>query len=327
MNEISHGALGATARAIGLAPVLLAGLLACARAAGPAGGERLYFSDDLRVWSVGADGTAPVEFPGKPTSSPVPTGDGGVLCASYRGPYLFFDPLQPGIYRTDWRGGHRRRVMDFPVLPALEGRAGDTLLCLFAGTANQLVLLDPRTRSRHAISLPARALAAAASPDGKRAAVVLEPRLRTVMLGNQAWFTEGSDLLLVPLNGGPAVQAQFPTLPAELARAPALENYTAAGMAAVDWLDGHRLLVSSSPGIWRLELDAPGGATLVRPRAPGTPPADGLRVSPDGRRLAITAAGRLLVRDLTTGAERDVTPPSLVGGARHPAWMGAVGSR
>lgn len=327
MNGISHGARKGRACAIGLAPVLLACALACARDAAPPGGERIYFSDDLRVWSVGADGTAPVEFPGKPTSSPIPTEKGGILCASYRGPYLFFDPLRPGIYRTDWRGGHRRRVMDFPVLPALEGRAGRALLCLSSEAGSQLALVNPETRLRRAIALPARALAAAASPDGKRAAVVLAPRLRTVMLGNQAWFTEGSDLLLVPLDGGPAVQAQFPSLPRELARTPALENYTAAGMAAVDWLDGHRLLVSSSPGVWQLDLDDPGGATLVRPRTPGTPPADGIRVNADGRRLAITAAGRLLVRDLTTGIEKDLTPPGLVGGAHHPAWMEAAKSR
>ena len=293
------------------------------------GSERVYFSDDLRVHSIRTDGSGSFEFSGKPTSCPVVGPNHSIFCASYRGPYFFFDPLRPGIYRTDWRGSHRHRLTDCPEMALLFGYSSphSELVFLTAASPESLRLLSPTGGPIRSVPLPSAAVAAALDPSGERAAVILKARLRKVTLGDREWLTEGSDLLIVPLSGGEATPVEVPALPMELKGSPALESYAAAGMGAICWRDEHQILVSSAPGLWVLDLRDPSLSLMVRGRAAGTALADGLSVSPDGKSLALTCGGRLILRDLATGAERDVTPPGLVGGAHHPAWMEAAGPR
>ena len=310
----------ATVVALLMSLIALAG---CSRPAGHAKGGRLYFCDDLRIHSVLPDGGDPWELAGKPSSCPIAAGAGEIFCASYRGPYYLVDPLRPGIFSLNPREHRRRRLTDWPVLPVLCGFAAEGRLAFFqaAGPA-EFDLLDTRTAEVRRVRLPGPPAAAAVSPTGDRAAVALAARLRTVVLGNQAWFTEGSDVTLVPLGGGDILALEYPLLPGTPPMSPSLDHYAGGGLSALAWRDAHALAVSSSPGIWILDPDHPSSSSVVRLRSPGQPLADGLAFSSDGNRLAITAGGRLIVREIATGAERDVTPPGLVGGAHHPCWSG-----
>jgi hypothetical protein len=299
-------------------------LTACSSNPVKPSGTRLYFSDDLRIHSIRADGTDPLEFSGKPTSCPLAGPDGSILCASYRGPYFFFDPLRPGIYRTDWRGRHRHRLADCADMAVLCGysKPRSELVFLTAASPDSLLLLSLSSGAIRSIRLPSAAVAASVDPTGERAAMVLQPRLRKVPLGKREWLTEGSDLVVVPLSGGEETTIEVPALPMELKTDPALENYAGAGMSAITWRDAHQLLLSSAPGLWVLDLRDPSLSLMVRGRMAGAPVSDGLAVSPDGKTLALTCGGHLILRDLATGEERDVTPRGLVGGAHHPAWAG-----
>jgi hypothetical protein len=301
-------------------------LLRCSGAPEAVAGARILFSDDLRVWSVGPGGEQAREFPGKGGQTPFPW-KGGILYASYRGPYFFFDPLRPGIYRCDAAGRRRRRLADCPALPLLQGVSRSGLLFLLPDDRTRLHLLGPEGGTQRSLSLPAPARCAAVSPEGDRCAVVLEPRFRTVVLGNQAWFTEGSDALLLSLNDGRMEPLPLPALLApEGDVPPRLEDYAASGIAAVSWLSGDEILFASAPGLWSKDLRRPGACSLLRPRRSGEAPADGVAVDSSRARLAFTLGGRLLVRDLRSGEERDITPPGLVGGAHHPAWLEAGGT-
>ena len=99
----------------------------------------------------------------------------------------------------------------------------------------------------------------------------------------------------------------------------------AAGLSAAVWLSDDEVLFSASPGLWSKELRGTGLVSLVRPRKGGEAIEDGMALDAQRSRLAFTAGGRLLLRDLRTGEERDITPRGLVGGAHHPAWMEAGG--
>ena len=314
-------------RAAAVLAWMVFGLLLLGCGGAPAGGEgpRILFSDDLRVWSVNPDGGGARDFPGKGGGTPIPW-NGGVLYASYRGPYLFFDPLKPGIYWADAAGGHRRRLRDCPALPQLQGMSRFGLLYLLPGDRATLHVLDPKSGEERTIALPASARCVAVSPDQERCAVVLDPRFRTVVLANQAWFTEGSDVLLLSLSGGQVEPLPVPALlspPSDVP--PRLEDYAAAGLSAAVWLSDDEVLFSASPGLWSKELRGTGLVSLVRPRKGGEAIADGMALDAQRSRLAFTAGGRLLLRDLRTGEERDITPRGLVGGAHHPAWMEAGG--
>lgn len=326
--RIRDGRLHPTVRtAAALVGLLLALLLGRCGGPPPEGGAaRILFSDDLRVWSVRPDGADAREVHGKGSQTPL-AWKGGLLFASYRGPYLLFDPLRPGIYRADAAGRHRHRIKDCPALPLLQGVGREGLLYLLPEDRATLRLLNPMTGKERTLALPAPARCAAPSPDGGRCAVVLEPRFRTVVLGNQAWFTEGSDVLLVSLVGGEATSLPLPSLLAPSDGPPKLEDYAASGLAAVAWLSEDVLLFSSSPGLWSEEVRGPGAPTLLRPRRSGEAVADGLAVDAGRGRLAFTAGGRLFLREIPSGTERDITPAALVGGAHHPAWMEAAGGK
>jgi hypothetical protein len=304
-------------------------LAACTSNPAKPSGMRLYFSDDLRVHSLRADGTDPLEFSGKPTSSPVPGPENSILCSSYRGPYFLFDPLRPGIYRTDWRGHHRHRLADWDDMAVLCGYSSQRseLVFLSAASPDSLQVLSLGEGGILSISLPSTAVAAAVDPTGERAALILKPRLRKVTLGDREWLTEGSDLLVIALAGGEAATTEVPAFPMELKTKPDLESYAGAGMSAICWRDAHQLLLSSAPGLWVLDLRDPSLSIMMRGRITGAPAADGLDISPDGQILAFTCGGRLILRDLITGQERDVTPTGLVGGAHHPRWMAADGGK
>lgn len=316
---------GVAFAAAGLAAcgLLWAALMGC-HAPAPARSERrILFADDLRVRSVRPDGTGLIEFPGKPSSSPVAMSERGRVCfASYRGPYVFLDAPKPGLYESDTRGAARRKILDATGLPAPFGLDSAGEVGYFLPAAEPALLwAAPSSGAVRTLPLPAAPIAAAIDPKGERVAVALTPALRTVVLGNQAWFTEGSDLLLAPAAGGEARAIAFPSLPDPLGAEPKLENYAGSGVSALAWQGGHRLLVSSSPGIWSLDLDDPSQTRMERPRDHGLPAADGLSVSRDGGELAFTCGGKLFLWNLGTGALKNLTPAGLVGGAHHPCWM------
>jgi len=289
--------------------------------------KRIFFCDDLRVHSLRPDGTGLWEFPGKSTTSPLPirrsVGIWRILVGSYRGPYLFLDAPRPGLYACSLAGGARRRITDLPGLPVIAGLASDgSHVILFLPGAESLEIVDTWTGARRSIPVPAPVRAAAVDPRGERVAVILESKLRTVMLGNQAWFTEGSDLILVDLASGKITALAYTNLPDPLGAEPKLEFYAGSGMAAVAWYYPDTLIVSSAPGLWTLKLVDPPICRMAKPRLPGLPPADGIAVDKKTSALALTCGGKLLVWDLTTGDAKDITPVGdLIGGAHHPVWL------
>jgi hypothetical protein len=289
--------------------------------------RRIFFCDDLRVHSIRPDGALPREFPGKTSTCPWPVRKGNgvwrVVFGSYSGPYYFLDAPEPGLYEGALSGTSRRRVLGLPEMPVIAGLAsGGAQAVLFTPRAPEdLQVVDLVTGARRDIPLPAPAQSAAVDPRGEKAAVVLEPRLRTVMLGNQAWFTEGSDLILVDLSSGKVEPLSFPSLPDPLGAEPKLESFAGSGMSAVAWYYSDTLVVSSAPGMWNLKLKDPSLSRMARPRIPGLPPADGIAVNRDTTAMAVTCGGRLFVWDLKTGDSKDITPAGLIGGAHHPAWM------
>lgn len=290
-------------------------------------GKRLFFSDDLRVHSLNPDGTGLVEFPGKLTTSPQPCKDDSgawqILCASYRGPYLLLDEPKPGLYESGLAGGHRKRITDLPAMPALVGltAGGRSAVLLQPRGGEALWEADLRSGTVRVIPLPMPGRSAAVDRNGKRAAVILEPKMRTVVLGNQAWFTEGSDIVLVDLESGRITPVAFPSLPDPLGAEPKLESFAGGGASAVAWYYDEMLVVSSAPGMWNLNLKDPSLSRMARPRMQGLPPADGMAVDRDTKTMAFTCGGKLFVWDLRTGYVKDITPPGLVGGAHHPVWL------
>ena len=279
------------------------------------------FDDLLRIHSLRPDGTrpAPVSRQTHPKSA---AGPAARLFGSYRGPYWLVDDPRPGLYSADAAGGSRSRVADLPALPEPFGVLADGVVAYLLPGRAALFLVAPDGARAKELNLPGQPLAAALSPEGTRAAVLVEARMRTVVLGNQAWFTEGSDLLLVDLATEGATSMAYPLLPAQLKDGGGLEHYAGSGAAAITWRGGGELLVSSAPGVWSLRLDDTSQSQLVVPRAAGQPSPDGLAVSKDSSLLAFTCGGRILLRDLTSGQEKDLTPAGvLVGGAHHPCWM------
>lgn len=317
---------GPTARFLrtGLCAVasLVVVLWGCAGSGPKPGERRIFFSDDLRIHSLNPDGTGLCEFPGKHTLNPAAGPGGRVYFGSYRGPYWLVDEPVPGLYSADAAGRRRNRIADLPGLPSPFGlsSAGEVAYLLPGRPA--LCFVPSQGGSAREHSLPGSPVAAALSAYGAQAAVLLEPRMRTVVLGNQAWFTEGSDLLILDLATGRVTTVSYPLLPEELRETGGLEHYAGSGAAAVAWRGEDELLVSSAPGVWSLKLEDLSVSRLVVERTAGQPPPNGLAVSRDGSLLAYTCGGRLLLRDLASGREKDLTPSGvLVGGAHHPCWM------
>ena len=241
-----------------------------------------------------------------------------------RGPYYFLDAPRPGLYEYALTGTSRKRVLDLPELPVVAGlTSGGAEAVLFAPrAADVLQVVNLETGFLKTIPLPALARSAAVDPKGERAAVILEPKLKTVMLGNQAWFTEGSDLVLADLTSGKVEALPFPSLPDPLGAEPKLESFAGSGMSAAAWLYPDTLMLSSAPGIWTLKLKDASASKMTRARLPGLPPADGIAVNRNATAVAVTCGGRLFVWDLKSGELKDITPQGqLIGGAHHPAWM------
>ena len=312
---------------LGLSILALLSVMGCAGPEPAPAERRIFFCDDLRIHSIRPDGTGLCEFPGKTSTCPWPVNKGPgiwrVVYGSYRGPYYFLDAPAPGLYEGSLSGTSRRRVLGLPELPVIAGLAsGGAKAVLFTPrAAENLQVVDLVTGARKNIPLPAPAQSAAVDPKGQRAAVVLEPKLKTVMLGNQAWFTEGSDLVLVDFFSGKVESLSFPSLPDPLGAEPKLESFAGSGMSAVAWYYQDTLVVSSAPGMWNLKLKAPSLGRMARTRIPGLPPADGIAVNRDTTAMAVTCGGRLFVWDLRTGDFKDITPAGLIGGAHHPVWM------
>lgn len=310
---------GAWSCAIGLAAALLLG---CSAGRPSPGERRICFSDDLRVHSLRPDGTGLFEFSGKHSLHPLCGPGGRIFFGSYRGPYWLVDEPRPGLYSSDAAGRNRRRLADLSALPLPFGISRDGSVGYLLPGRPALFFSAADGSGIRERTLPGTPVAAAVDPEGKRTAVLLEARMRTVVLGNQAWFTEGHDLLVVDLDDQKAAAVEYPLLPEELKEQGRLEHYAGSGAAAVAWRGGEELLVASAPGVWAVGLEDPSTSRLVVPRVPGHAPPDGLCVSKNGTDLAYTCEGRLLLRDIPSGQERDLTPVGvLVGGAHHPCWM------
>jgi hypothetical protein len=297
-------------------------LLGCSAGRPSPGERRICFSDDLRVHSLRPDGTGLFEFSGKHSLHPLCGPGGRIFFGSYRGPYWLVDEPRPGLYSSDAAGRNRRRLADLSALPLPFGISRDGSVGYLLPGRPALFFSAADGSGIRERTLPGTPVAAAVDPEGKRTAVLLEARMRTVVLGNQAWFTEGHDLLVVDLGSEKAVAVEYPLLPEELEDRGRLEHYAGSGAAAVAWRGGEELLVASAPGVWAVRLQAPSTRRLVVPRGPGHAPPDGLSVSKSGTDLAYTCSGRLFLRDIPSGRERDLTPAGvLVGGAHHPCWM------